>query len=610
MHSKTLYAKVIPPLKLRRDIFYAIPGPLRECIIIGSQVKINLAGREYIAAVSEISESRGGYNGKVKEVIATTNLPVISEADFAFWKWISDYYMCTVGEVYKAAYPGLVKELSNKKSRTSKAKSCTTKLLPELSIEQEEALSGIKNEFSGNNPVILRGEPGSGKSELYFRLTQENLNNGKSTLLILPEIALSQQIIKRAQDYFPENILIYNSKQTSSAKLKIIANLAGNNIPYLIIGVRSAIFLPFRNLGLVIVDEEQDPSFKQFEPAPRYNARDSSIVLAKLHKAQIILGSSTPSFESLLNISEGKLSEVKLSKRFHEIPPPDIKIVETVFDTKNGKMHGILSGYLVEMLRKSLADGDQALIVSAKKNVYSPQIELSTKIIEKQLKDIFPEAKIVRYDIDTSSKKSEEKKILNDFTSRKYDILVSNKMTGKGFHFPGLNIAALLFAESLLNQTDFRSGERALQTIYQLAGRAGRENKKGCVIIQTASVNNAIFLSIRQGEDSVDKLMKERKEFGYPPFIRIIHLTISGNYPENINKASKRFTHLFSSIDGLTFDGPFDPENFDKSFSQRFILKIPKSKSGREIKRAVNKIIADAEGFYGGIKFIIDVDPL
>lgn len=607
MSSNVLFAKVLPPLKLKREVIYSIPDSLIDHIVKGSQVKINLAGREYIAVVTEITKERGNYSGKIKEIIEISGLPVINSSDFTFWNWIAEYYLCTVGEVYKAAYPGLVKDLTKKKSRKGTIKSFKTHSLPELSQHQSNAIEKIRFELSERNPVLLRGEPGSGKSELYFRLADDFIKKGKSTLLLLPEIAVSQQIIKRAQDYFPENLLIYNSRQTSAGKLKIIMALAQSSKPYLIIGVRSAILLPFRNLGLVIVDEEQDPSYKQYEPAPRFNARDASLILAKAHGASTIFGSSTPSFESLENMKEGKLKEVNILSRFHDIPPPEIKIVETAFDTKRGKMNGLFSGYLTDSLRNTLAHSNQALIISAKKYLQDGQI--STKIIEEQIKELFPEASVARYDLDTSAKKSDEKRILNDFASHKYDILVSNRMTGKGFHFPDLNLAAILFAESLLNQTDFRSGERALQTIYQIAGRAGREKKKGMVIVQTASVNTPIFRSVRLGEDSVKELLEERRLFEYPPFIRMIYLTLRGSDYDSVNNSGKKLGKLLSKITGLIFEGPYDPGNSEKLFKLRFILKIPKSRLGTEIKKRVADLIDLLGNEHGNITITADVDP-
>lgn len=610
MSNKVLYAKVIPPLKLRREIIYLIPESLINIVQKGSQVKVNISGKDYIAVVSEITENSSNYFGKFKEIISVAQLPTVSDNDLIFWKWISDYYMCSLGEVYKAAYPNLIKDLTTKKSRLNNPKQLKSNPLPELSDSQNIALSEIKKEFIKNNPVFLRGESGSGKSELYFRLANEYIQAGKSILLLLPELAISNQIIKRAQSYFPYNLLVYNSRQTLASKLKIIGILAQSDKPFFIIGIRSAILLPFRNLGLIIVDEEQESSYKQFEPAPRYNARDSSLVLAKIHGANAIFGSSTPSFESIENMREGKIAQVNIKHRFFEIPNPEIKIVETLPLRRSGKMNGVFSGYLVDAISNSLTSGDQVLIVSSKKYISSLDYQLSTKVIEQELKELFPNALIARFDTETYSKKSDEKRILNDFANHKYDILVSNKMTGKGFHFPDLNLAAILFAESLINHTDFRSGEKALQLVYQIAGRAGREKKRGTLIVQTLSIQNSTFKSIRQGDDSINILLEERKQFDYPPFVRLIYLTIKGNNSEIVDSSCKKLITQLPKDDSVIYEGPFDPGNSDQYFTQRVIIKIKKHKISSAIKKQISVLIDNLAKGNSGLKIVVDVDPI
>ncbi len=609
MNEKSLFAKVIPPLKLRKEIFYAVPDKLKNSILTGSQVKINLAGKEYIAVVSQLSDHSGLFKGKIKEIISITDLPIISESDFEFWRWISDYYMCALGEVYKAAYPGLLKDVSGKKRRLKEIKKSKEIPLPQMSFYQQTALDKIRENFINKTPVFLRGEPGSGKSEIYFRLADEYLKMGKSVLFLLPEIAVSHQITKRAQSYFSNKLLISHSRQTHVERMKILELLSSGVDPYIVIGVRSAILLPFRNLGLIIVDEEQEYSYKQFEPAPRYNARDSSMILARIHKADIILGSSTPSFESLENIKENKISQVNLLSRFHDIPAPDIKIIDTGTESRRGKMKGFLSGYLIESIKKALTDGDQVLLISAKKYVSAPELQLTTKILEEQLNSIFPESSIVRFDNETSAGKADEKRILNDFATHKYEIMVSNKMTGKGFHFPGLNLAAIIFAESLINNSDFRSGEKALQTIYQIAGRAGREKKQGLVIVQTASLKNPIFKSIRFGEDTIKELMNERLTFEYPPFVRLINLNIKGKNFESVKNYCEKLSHKLSGFESIVTEGPFDPGGSENDFRQRFIIKIRKNKSSVETKLKLGKTLESIGEEFPGVTTTVDVDP-
>lgn len=604
-----LFAWVTPPVKLNGPVIYSIPQSLKTQIFKGSQVRINLAGKEYIAFVNDISDTQV-IKGKIKSISGVTNLPSVTPEQMKLWEWIASYYMCSVGEVYKASYPGTLKDVSERKNRKLVSSADALKPLPSLTEIQQNAFKEAIQLIDKGKPVLLRGEPASGKSEIYLKMCGEMLKCGKSSLYLTPEITLCRDITRRAKEYFGKKVLFFHSGQTTAKRLAIIRELECGNEPYIIVGVRSAVLLPFRNLGLVIADEEHDVSFKQFEPAPRYNARDTSMVLAKIHSAGAILGSSTPSFETLLNVRDGKYSQIFLKKRFFEIPAPEIKVVNIRRPKAQEEDGGLLGGYLRSLIKENLESGDKSLIFTARKYMSMSDKRLCTKVIADELKELFPNARIAVYDYQTGKNGREQESIPDDFAKGSFDILVSNRATGKGFHFPGLQTAAIVFSEAMVNRSDFRSGERMLQDIYQIAGRAGRESKRGVVVIQGSSFSSPLLKSVRFGEDIAEELLKEREEFGYPPFKRLIYIDIKGKSSQKINFVAESVVCKLNNVKQLIVDGPFDPGTLSEEPVLRLSLRFSKECNGSEIKNFIKSVCNELILKNSGVKVIYDVDPL
>lgn len=607
MSVKKIFIRTIPPVKIRQRIIYSVPESLSERVLPGSQVMINLSGKDIIAVVAEFSDCDPIIEPKVKDIRGVADLPIVKSSQIKFWEWMSEYYMCTEGELYKAAYSGTIKGISGRKSRKKEPKCETLSPLPHLSEAQREAVDNIKSALSSSKPVFLKGEPASGKSEIFLTLAGESLNRGESVLYLVPEITLCTQITQRAREYFGNRVVISHSAQSISERLSIIRRLSDGNEPLLVIGVRSAVLLPFENLGLVIVEEEHDASYKQYEPAPRYNARDAAIVLASLNGADAILGSSTPSFETILNVREGKYSEVILGERYHSSLRPEIRVARfNPYTSKEGKT---ISPLLESALKRAFEAGERSVIISAKRYMSVPDNELCTSVIAREISSILPDAKVARYDRDSDRITPEQIKVLEAFTSGEYDVLVSNKMTGKGFNFPGVILTALLFADNITMQNDFRSGERFLQAVYQIAGRAGREERRGVVIVQSSNLSDRLVRSVRYGEDVTQELISEREEFMYPPFSRMINIDIRA---KTLTVAAEYASALKDALlkGGVQAEGPYDPGNITDKPQMRLSVKIQRGKNLREIKRFIGETCEEHFGKTKRATHIIDVDPV
>jgi primosomal protein N' (replication factor Y) len=610
--SKKLYVRIVPPVKLDRSVIYSLPAHLHDSVSEGCQIGINLAGRSIVGYIEEFTGTLPDIKGRVKDTGEPVSLPAVTPIQMRLWNWIAGYYMCTTGEVYRAAYPDNIKRISAVKSRSRKTSANQCDPLPELLDFQLSALNEIKDGFRFSKPVYLRGEPASGKSEIYFRLASGYMAEGKSVLILVPDVSLCEHIAQRAIKYFGEKVLRYHSGLTYAERLSVVRRAASGNEPLLIAGVRSAVLIPAANTGLVIVDEEHDPSFKQFEPAPRYNARDVAMVYARMAGADALLGSSTPSFESLENIKEGKYIPVNISKRFFDIPAPEIRVTLHKYRGSGEEKERLLSPLLISAVKRSIAESGQILIVTPRKQIYyqgEAGVQAVTSIAA-ELADVVPDARVAIFDPAGERQGKDGKKIPEEFRKGKYDILVSSRSAGKGFHFPFVTVAALLFADSLISQNDFRSGEKLLQTVYQLAGRAGRESGEGVVIIQTSSSSYIHFRSVRFGEDVAGSLMKEREEFGYPPYKKLINIDIKGRWADSVSKAATAAASALEREKDISVEGPFDPSPAQKGDFLRIMVKFPKERSATVIKKMVAGVcLAECEK-RSGIKVIFDVDPV
>ena len=660
----------------------------KEQVRVGDRVRVNFAGKEYVGVVSMADAGKQaeemGIVDKVKPILGMAEgLEPVTKEEIELWRQIAEYYLCTVGEVYKAAYPAqkvekevvqarqealkvereeknrtkiadkikrleeraekkaelaakarksesrerylaekemlegeiglLVRELTSTVgelcrttgSVTGYGDSVTyhqdeepiggsiietsegTEKEISLSAAQEEAYSKIKEIFAKGKPALLHGVTGSGKTEIYLKLAQETLAMGKNVLYLVPEIALSRQLEDRISETFPE-LLVFHSGETMSRKREVATVLRHAGEPaegkgYVVLGTRSAIFLPHKNLGLVIVDEEHDTSYKQDSPAPRYNGRETAIMMAKIFGANVILGSATPSLESLYNCSVGRYGLVTLNKRFYDATDSDIEIIDTIAERRKNGMIGNFSRKLIEHIGKCLGGHRQVLILRERR-AYSPIVQCQecgdipkcrccnvslslhrradgserlvchycgrvyeytgkcpkcggnlkplgsgTQKIEEETANIFPNARIARLDSDTAQSRKYETDTIRKFSNGEIDILIGTRMVAKGFDFSGLSLVTVLQADSILGQEDYRADERGLQLLEQFRGRCGRRGEKGLFVIQTSQPEHPVYQSIDGKLDengTMARFLGERKLFGYPPYSRVIGVVI------------------------------------------------------------------------------------
>ena len=658
------YADVILPLKLKMGVTYLIPKELEDIVLPGSRVRVVMSKREYIAVVRRITDNCGGFAGKLKEIIRVEPIPEVTEKEFEMWEWIASYYMCTVGEVYRAAFTSAIFEQENKKPRKKTKLSGEGKGFATLSEAQEKAFNEINICFSKGIPALLEGITGSGKTEIYIRLAKGEIDKGKSVLYMVPEIALSRLLSDRLNKVFGDKLLVFHSKQTPAERFRIhkVLRDSGAGEGYIVLGLRSAVFLPFRELGLIIVDEEHDSSYKQNDPAPRYNGRDCAMMLGKIHSAQVVLGSATPSLESQFNAASGRYIPVLLKERFFGAETPEVRVIDTIREFKRGKMNGLFSHELLDEIETTLAKGEQVLIFRNRRS-YSPLVQCTncghiplcthcnvplnyhkgrgvllchycefrtdyspvcpvcseatladkgsgTEKIEEKIGEIFPNANVARFDAEVTKSKREESRILKEFASGKIDILVGTQMISKGFDFEDLSLVAIIQADSMLAIDDFRANERAFQLLTQLSGRTGRKHVRGKIIVQSAQPAHPVYSSFEAGSDTVYDLLSERKEFDYPPYVRLIKITLKDRNRERLFEYANLLGSMIKKLRIIECSGPFTPvtDKIRGEFLQVFWLKFPRNR-GTNVKTSLKEILTTFEQGRSSLTIAADVDP-
>jgi primosomal protein N' (replication factor Y) len=542
-----------------------------------------------------------------------------------------------------------------------------TEVVKELSDIQDDAYVEIKRSFKDKEVILLHGITSSGKTEIYVKLIDEVLNQGKQVLYLVPEIALTTQLIQRLQRYFGNRISVFHSKYSLNERVEVWKNTLNNSKKaQLILGARSSVFLPFNELGLVIVDEEHETSYKQFDPAPRYHARDTAIVLANLHKAKVILGSATPSIESYFNTQQEKYGLVELNRRFGNLLLPEIELVDIKEGYRKKRMTGHFSERLMTLIQEALEENEQVILFQNRRG-YSPIVEcktcgiapqcpncdvsltyhkfknelrchycgynkampeacgacgspnldtkgFGTEQIELELQELFPEAKVGRMDLDTTRGKYGYQKILNAFQEHEIDILVGTQMLSKGLDFANVSLVGVLNADNMLNFPDFRAHERSFQMLTQVSGRAGRAKKRGKVAIQTFNPFHQILQQVTTND--YNKMYKEqldeRHQYMYPPIIRLIKITLKHKDYTKVDMASQWLGKSLINTFGDKVLGPTSPaiSRIRNQHIKTIIIKLPKERSLKQSKSVVQKIknsfqsIAD----YRAIRFNIDVD--
>ena len=544
----------------------------------------------------------------------------------------------------------------------------TPSLLPQLSDEQSAALQRIDDGLKLCNVALLHGVTSSGKTEIYTHLIARALGSGKDVLLLVPEISLTAQLVERMERMFGQRVISYHSKLTAVRRTQIYMDMLRAPSGNFIVGARSALFLPYKNLGLVVVDEEHDSSYKQSEPNPRYNGRDAAIMLASLHGAKSILGSATPSLESFNNAMAGKYAGVTLISRYGGSLPPQIIISDTIRAVKRGERKSHFNKELLDRIADRLSRGEQIMLFQNRRG-YAPYVEcprcgwtarcphcnvtlsrhlksgtlrchycghsvtdprycpdcktsqleamgFGTEKVEEQISALFPSARVLRLDSDAAQSQGAYNRIISQFAAGEADILVGTQIIAKGLDFKGVTLIGILNADNLTNAPDFRAVERAWQTILQVAGRAGRRDKAGEVVIQTADTAHPLFnaLSERGYQHFAAAQLAERKMFNYPPFCRLIRITLRHKLASQLANTSTLLGQTLRKRFGSRVLGPVTPliDRIRGELIVEILLKIESSLSFASARSAVAEAVASLRQHadHKAVTIICDVDPI
>ena len=748
------FADIILPLAVRGRFTYRIPDDIAGNVRPGVLVTVPFGSRIlYSGIVCSIHDNPREIKNLKSVINVTGSIPLINELQLKLWLWISEYYLCSEGEVMKAAMPGenslktfrprletyiilsvrysenelnaildklkkaprqqeilsayirlsgystgkgilpvskslllseaqsspaiidalidkgILKPVTQTVSRISESDNFKEPV-KKLSEAQQVAYTSIKSKFSEKDIVLLHGVTSSGKTEIYIHLIEEQLKKGKQVLYMLPEIALTTQIILRLKRHFGGVTGVYHSRFSDPEKVEIwkkVAEIDPSNSYRLILGVRSSIFLPFSDLGLIIVDEEHDGSYKQHDPAPRYHARDSAIMLAALHKAKTILGSASPSIESYNNAVNGKYGLTELRVRFGYINLPAIILANTREAYRKKLMVSHFTPELIQAMDEALGKEEQIILFQNRRG-FSPYIECSecgwipvciqcavnltyhkgigklvchycgytrdmpskcdnchstgmvtkgfgTEKIEDEIKIVFPDARVARMDQDTTRTKNSFNKIIKAFEERQIDILIGTQMISKGLDFENLTVVGILNADNLLNYPDFRAHERSFQLMEQVSGRAGRRQKQGKVVIQTSDPANKIIRMVLRHDyaNLFRRQTEERITFNYPPFCRMVKISIRHRDRTQLNYFADILGRDLKVIFGKRVLGPESPviSQVQLWYIKTILIKIEREKPPAKAKQLIIEAIERLEKEKGAssVRIAIDVDP-
>lgn len=819
------YAQVILPLPLYSSFTYSIPQELGDDIDVGSRVLVQFGRKNYYSGIVESVHNIQPSGYDVKDIVLVLDrYPIVRYPQLKFWNWISDYYLCSIGEVYKAAVPtglkvesetvvtlnqdyeydeshrltermmsvihlldsrkrmklaeiesetgikhigklinemieigvvvvderivdkyrarkesmvrlncergdsdslhgyfNLVKrsekqermliaylDLSGwmksgcepsevlKKDLIEKSYSTSAVLkglvdkgimtvykkeinrfkvgkladakLPELSNEQQRAYNEIVAEWKEKDVTLLRGVTGSGKTEIYSHLIDAVIRQGNQVLYLVPEISLTTQLTTRLQKIFGDRLLIYHSKFSDNERVDIWKKLVSSHEPLIVLGVRSSVFLPFSHLGLVVVDEEHEPSYKQYDPAPRYNARDAAIVLASMHGAKTLLGSATPAVETYYKAKSGRFGLVELLERYEGVTMPEVEIVDMRLGRKKKEVKGIFSQPLLTYMHDALKTGKQSILFQNRRG-FAPVVvcrecgwtpkcvncdvslvyhkhtnELrchycghtvslpnlcpacglngvdifgyGTERVAEDLQEMFADYKVARMDLDTTRNKDGYEEIIERFSRKETDLLVGTQMVSKGLDFENVSVVGVLNADTMLNFPDFRSNERAFNMMEQVAGRAGRRHDKGRVIIQTTDVKNPIinFVCRHDFEGYYAEEVSERERFRYPPFTKVINIYLKHKEESVVDKIAVDYTLALRAVFGDRVQGPEKPfvSRISTYYLQSIMLRIEANASMRKVKALLHDVYdkMSEDKRMKNVVLYYDVDPV
>jgi len=536
-----------------------------------------------------------------------------------------------------------------------------------LSSAQNSAYKKIKDNFNDADVTLFKGVTSSGKTEIYLKLIQEILRGRGQVLYLLPEIALTTQLIKRVQSQFGKKVLVYHSKYSANERVEIYKSVLHASAPKVIVGTRSSIFLPFKDLKLIIIDESHENSYKQFDPSPRYHARDTAVILGHIHKAKVLLGSATPSLESFYNAETGKFKYVELNTRYGDVKPPAIKTIDLKDKYKRKKMQGHFSDELIEKIKATLSRGKQVIIFQNRRG-YSPVVEcltcghspqcphcdvsltlhksnntlrchycgykmalqksclacgsrdisaigFGTEQIEQEAKSLFDNAKIKRMDLDTTRGKYDFEKLIAGFENLEIDILIGTQMLTKGLDFRNVDLVAVMHADGLFHFPNFRALEKSYQLLTQVSGRAGRTKEQGEVLIQTFQPEHRVILNVINEDFKAlyNVEMEQRKHFNYPPFYKMIKLSFKSKDYNRLNEAADWMGVYLKQIFKQNVLGPEFPgiARIRNQYIKHIIIKIPPKQSLSKTKAYLNKGIDRYENVsqFRNVRLNIDVDP-
>nr|WP_315089006.1 primosomal protein N' [uncultured Prevotella sp.] len=767
------YANIILPLPLDGYFTYGVPDALASRVQNGMRVTVPFGkSKTYVGIVAEYPvdvpkpAEEVAQQGKKKIVYKNIadvldDTPILLPQQLRLWKWIADYYMSPIGDVYKAALPSGLKAEDGFRPRTelfirladkyrneqtltlliSSMKRAAKQLdvlmtylrltgvdniehlLPETELRevtreelmneshasiavirslqekmilvtyekevgrlnhniaphpekikplneaQTEAYNHILVQMMGHPVTLLHGVTSSGKTEIYIHLIQKAINEHKQVLYLLPEIALTVQITERLKAVFGNRLGIYHSKYSDAERVEIWKKQLSSNPYDVILGARSAVFLPFHRLGLVIIDEEHEQSFKQQDPAPRYHARSAAIVLAQMYAgAKTLLGTATPSMESYYNAKQGKYGFVELSRRYKDIQLPSIEVVDMKDLYRRKMVSGPFSPRLLSAVRGALERGEQAILFQNRRG-FAPMIECrqcgwvpkcpncdisltyhksmnylschycgytmkvpevcpcceskdirgrgyGTEKIEDEIRSIFPEARIARMDLDTTHTRNAYERLINDFSTGKNNLLIGTQMVTKGLDFGKVSVVGILNADSMLNYPDFRAYEQAFMMMSQVSGRAGRKGKRGEVILQTKTPDLPVIQYVVHNDYPTffKELLEERREFHYPPFYHLVYVYLKHRDENIVNTAGVELGSRLRDIFGARVLGPDKPAVARvKTLSiRKIVLKLENGidypRVRQYLRGALDAMMKDKR--YGALQVYYDVDPL
>ena len=664
------FADVIVPLPLQDSYTYSIPSELESSLKRGCRVLVPFGrSKSYVGIVRAIhTKVPQGYEVKpIKECLDTQ--PIVTEAQFRFWEWIAQYYVCPLGDVMNAALPARLKEETIRRTRAANHSSLRKDRDEALlSTSQQQAYDAICQSFLTKEVTLLHGVTSSGKTEIYIHLIRRALAEGKQVLYLLPEIALTTQITERLRSVFGDEMGVFHSKFTDAARVAVYRKQLSDSPYQLILGVRSSVFLPFDRLGLVIVDEEHEVSYKQQDPAPRYHARSAAIMLAHQCGAKTLLGTATPSLESYHLARTGRYGYVSLTTRYLDIQLPEIEVVDIKRLKFQKRMKGIFSPTLLDAIGEALEHHEQVILFQNRRGYanflmcktcgWVPQcphcdvsltyhkktnrlvchycgqtfdlptqcpsceesnfsdVGIGTEKVEQQIHRYFPEATTVRMDIDTAHTRTAYEQIISDFSHHQYDILIGTQMVTKGLDFDNVSVVGILDADTMLNIPDFRSHERTYHVLAQVAGRAGRRTTRGRVVLQTRSVDSdTIAYVVNNDYDAMFRTqMDERRRFRYPPYYRLINIYLRHNDYGRTEFLANDLGTLLRQVFGDRVLGPDRPPvaRVHSMYVRKLMLKIEKNASPSRVRSLLFDIQARLlqQPSAHGLQIYYDVDPM